>query len=142
MLSVVIRPLHWRLEPRELDTSGQIMYVYNLQTNNIISFVLIIFLVLKFILVNQPTVQWRGVSRGRVCGCGCWRCWQVTGDRWQVTHVTWQVTHDTWFFLYIGATFLTHWEIQFLLYVGLFIHITWAMINLIFTYFPNQKKIR
>ena len=36
--------------------------------------------------VNQPTENSGGVSRGRVCGCDCWRWWHVTGDRWHVTH--------------------------------------------------------
>ena len=30
------------------------------------------------VLVNQPTVPSEGVSKVRVCGCGCWRWWQVT----------------------------------------------------------------
>ena len=34
--------------------------------------------------MNQPTEHSGLVSRGRVCGCGCWHCWQVTGDRWDI----------------------------------------------------------
>ena len=40
------------------------------------------------VLVNKPTVHNGGVSRGGVCGRGCWlsdRC-LVTSDRWHVTH--------------------------------------------------------
>ena len=51
----------------------------------------------------QPTVHNGRVSRGRVCGCGCWLSdrWQVVGDRWhvtgdKVTHDRWHVTRDTW----------------------------------------------
>ena len=48
------------------------------------------------VLANQSTVRDRGVSRGRVCGCGCW-----LSDRWQVTSDTnmWHVTHDMCHFL-------------------------------------------
>ena len=62
---------------------------------------------LGFILVNQPTVHSERVSRGRVCGCGpgCWRWWEVRGERWHVTFAMWHmpcnmwhVTHDKWHF--------------------------------------------
>ena len=46
------------------------------------------------------------VSRSKIRGSGCWRCWQVTGDMWHVTwdmwhgtfdmgHVTWDMWHGT-----------------------------------------------
>ena len=47
-------------------------------------------------LLNQLTVLGKGVSRGRVCGCGCWRWWHVTGDRWHMTGESWQLTGDSW----------------------------------------------
>ena len=59
--------------------------------------------------MNQRTLCGKGVSRGRVCGCGFW-LWQVTGDTQhltydilyvtcdmrQVTQDMWHMTHDTW----------------------------------------------
>ena len=41
-----------------------------------------------WVFANQPTVHNGGVSRGRLCGCGCWREWQVTCSPWHVTHNT------------------------------------------------------
>ena len=41
---------------------------------------------------KQPTVHSEVVSWGRVCGCGCWRYWQVTGD---MQHVTCDILHMT-----------------------------------------------
>ena len=38
------------------------------------------FLVLR-VIVKQPSVHSGGVSRGSICGCGCWRKWLVTGDK-------------------------------------------------------------
>ena len=38
-----------------------------------------------------------GVSRGRVCGSGCWCYWQVTGD---MRHGTWDMGHMTYIFIY------------------------------------------
>ena len=36
------------------------------------------------------------VSRGSVCGYGCWRWCHVKVDMWHGTHDTWHMTHDTW----------------------------------------------
>ena len=57
----------------------------------------IIFLLLFFFFIssfaNQPPVHSGGVSRRRICGCGCWRRWQVigvrSGDRycWRYPHM-------------------------------------------------------
>ena len=37
---------------------------------------------LFWVFANHPAVHNGGVGRGRVCGCGCWRYWHVTGDMW------------------------------------------------------------
>ena len=80
------------------------------------------------------TVRTGEVSRGRVCDCGCWCKWHVTGGMQHVTHETclWHLTWYTWhvkldffwifFFGYFGycATICTHWEFQCLLYAGYF----------------------
>ena len=76
--------------------------------------------------------QW-GVSNGRVCCCGCWRFWQVTGDRWHASRITRHATHDIVtqeFFCLpllfisvcfgIGSTIRIHWEFQSLLYAEYF----------------------
>ena len=61
-----------------------------------------------WVFAIQPTVHRGGVSKWRVCGCGCLRLWQVTRDMWQydmwhvicymwhVTCDTWHVKHNTW----------------------------------------------
>ena len=79
------------------------------------------------VLCELATVYIGVVNRGRVCGWGCCRKWQLTCDRWQMTSDIWHLTWDTWFFSYfflsyflsvfvgfgIGATIPpTHWEIQ------------------------------
>ena len=49
-----------------------------------------------WVFSNQRPVHNGGVSRGKVCGFGCWRKWLVTGDRWQVKRYTWHVTCANW----------------------------------------------
>ena len=58
---------------------------------------------------NKPTVHNGVVSRGRVCGCGCWRL----SDRWHATHKTWHMTHDTWQMThYMWHVIFDMWHIQ------------------------------
>ena len=69
--------------------------------------------ILSFLVfANKPTVHNGGVSRGRVCDCGCWHYWQVAGGRGQVTHDTWHQTLYIFLFVVvsfgIGATICTH----------------------------------
>ena len=46
------------------------------------------------------------VSRGRICGCDCWRWWQVTRDTWNMT-CDWQHTLFSPFCLIFFGTFAT-----------------------------------
>ena len=79
------------------------------------------------VLANQPTVHSGVVSRWRVFGYGCWRWWQVTGDRWHIYLFCFGATiHTHWWIqclpyagsFFIGATIRTRWEIQCLRYAG------------------------
>ena len=40
---------------------------------------------LLFGLYLLHTVHSGGVSRGKVCGCGCWPRWHVLGETWRIT---------------------------------------------------------
>ena len=44
---------------------------------------LIVFLLFGLYLLH--TVHSGGVSRGKVCGCGCWPRWHVLGETWRIT---------------------------------------------------------
>ena len=43
----------------------------------------IVFLLFGLYLLH--TVHSGGVSRGKVCGCGCWPRWHVLGETWRIT---------------------------------------------------------
>ena len=112
----------------------------NFWSKNVLLILTCLFTFLHFICLDFLCVLklfWAhigGVSRARVCGCGCWHYWQVTGNTWHmhVTHDMWHMTHDTWFHLKpislsicfaqfdIDATISTHQEIQCLLYAEFF----------------------
>ena len=51
-----------------------------------------------WVFANQPTVH----SWGRVCGCGCWRYWQVTRNMGHVTHITHDTWHDIWYMIFFN----------------------------------------
>ena len=43
----------------------------------------IVFLLFGLYLLH--TVHSGGVSRGKVCGCGCWPRWHILGETWRIT---------------------------------------------------------
>ena len=103
-----------------------------------------------------------GASRGRVCGCGCWRYWHMKSERRHVTCDTWHLTHDTWLrktdnkfksilfrFFCIGDTIPKCWEIRCFLYAGfcnmyefvwLFFKYIFCSIKPISSHNPKEEK--
>ena len=59
------------------------------------------------VFVNQPTLHNGGVSRWKVCGCGCCCSWQVTVDTQQMTHNAWNMTPDNFAPLATWVNFIT-----------------------------------
>ena len=61
-----------------------------------------------FIFVSLKSILLCIVSKGRVCDCGCWHYWHVTGDMLYATRHTWHLTSH----MPCGVTILTHLEIH------------------------------
>ena len=71
--------LDWRLLVKEcIAIIGIPLEIFDFSGLMIFS---ILYFLASFVFANLPTVHSEVVSRGRVCGCGCWRSWQVTCDR-------------------------------------------------------------
>ena len=74
------------------------------------------------VLVILLSVHSGRENPGRVCGCGCWRWWQVKPERWQIFTSYFFLGHIFWDIFGGSATIHTHWEIQCLLTAGFFFY--------------------
>ena len=72
------------------------------------------------VFANHPGVHSGGISKVRVCGCGCWRYWHLTGDSWHATCDTSHITHFFKFMLlyaHVERFSVSHIQDFFLLYI-------------------------
>ena len=98
-------------------------------------FFIYIFFFCFSVLAIHPSFQCWGDSRGRICGFGFWRWWQVTGDKWHVTPGTWHMRCDICWICFVLLPLFAHffctilvfwafytvfWQIRFVVIDALF----------------------